>query len=293
MRKSVIDLLVEYRSAEALPLAQKALALRERLLAPNDPRIEQSLEDLGSVYYANKNYKSARGPLERALKLREARVGIDNSALISILDRLAICYFQNRDEKAETVFQRSIKIKEKQFGSDHINLAPSLVNLANFYRWQRDLKHGIPAFQRALEVLYKHSGTNSPDFIQANTNFLCMGYENSQGRLPEEFHLLTKRFAAAAADPDIFEVLNGKAISLPRPSYPAEARNLGQYGAVVIRVSIDETGTVYDAHSMCGGWPVLAQAAIQSAWKARFTPTYINGQAAKVSGVITYNFVYK
>src|SRR5437763_342025 len=85
-------------------------------------------------------------------------------------------------------------------------------------------------------------------------------------------------------------VLNGKAISLPKPPYPPIARAAHASGTVTVQVTIDESGKVISAHAV-GGHPLLQQAAVQAAYGARFTPTQLSGQPVKVTGVITYNFV--
>lgn len=85
-------------------------------------------------------------------------------------------------------------------------------------------------------------------------------------------------------------VLNGKAISLPKPPYPAIARAAHAAGTVTVQVTIDESGKVISAKAV-GGHPLLQQAAVQAAYGARFTPTQLSGQPVKVTGVITYNFV--
>lgn len=85
-------------------------------------------------------------------------------------------------------------------------------------------------------------------------------------------------------------VLNGRAISLPKPAYPAAARAVRASGAVQVQVLIDETGKVVSA-SAAGGHPLLQAAAVSAARQARFSPTLLSGQPVKVSGIITYNFV--
>jgi len=85
-------------------------------------------------------------------------------------------------------------------------------------------------------------------------------------------------------------VLNGKAISLPKPPYPPIAKAAHAAGTVTVQVTIDESGKVISAHAV-GGHPLLQQAAVQAAYGARFTPTQLSGQPVKVTGVITYNFV--
>jgi protein TonB len=85
-------------------------------------------------------------------------------------------------------------------------------------------------------------------------------------------------------------VLNGKAISLPKPSYPPIARQAHASGTVVVQVTIDENGSVISAHAV-SGHPLLQAVAVQAARGARFSPTKLSGQPVKVTGVITYNFV--
>jgi protein TonB len=87
----------------------------------------------------------------------------------------------------------------------------------------------------------------------------------------------------------ITQVLNGKALSLPKPEYPSLAKRVGVEGTVSVQVLIDETGKVISAKSVAGN-PLLSAAAQKAALEARFSPTVLNEQAVKVSGVITYNF---
>jgi len=84
-------------------------------------------------------------------------------------------------------------------------------------------------------------------------------------------------------------VLNGKATSLPKPAYPAAAKAIHASGAVVVQVTIDESGRVISA-SATSGHPLLRAAAVSAAQGARFSPTMLSGQPVKVTGVITYNF---
>ena len=84
-------------------------------------------------------------------------------------------------------------------------------------------------------------------------------------------------------------VLNGKAIVLPQPVYPAEARAARASGAVNVQVTIDEYGNVQAARAV-SGHPLLQQAAVNAAVQARFSPTFLMGEAVKVTGILVYNF---
>lgn len=85
-------------------------------------------------------------------------------------------------------------------------------------------------------------------------------------------------------------VLNGKAISLPKPAYPPIARQAHASGTVVVQVTIDENGNVISARAV-SGHPLLQAVSVNAARSARFSPTKLSGQPVKVTGVITYNFV--
>lgn len=85
-------------------------------------------------------------------------------------------------------------------------------------------------------------------------------------------------------------VLNGKAISLPKPAYPPIARAAHASGTVVVQVLIDENGNVVSARAV-SGHPLLQAVAVGAARQARFSPTKLSGQPVKVTGVIQYNFV--
>ena len=85
------------------------------------------------------------------------------------------------------------------------------------------------------------------------------------------------------------QVLNGKAISLPKPAYPQIAVSIRAAGTVAVQVLIDETGKVVSARAVSGP-PLLQAAAVKAAYQAKFSPTLLGNQPVKVSGVITYNF---
>ena len=85
-------------------------------------------------------------------------------------------------------------------------------------------------------------------------------------------------------------VINGKAVSLPKPPYPPAARAVRASGTVTVQVLVDTDGHVISA-SAVSGHPLLKAAAESAARSAVFEPTLLSGRPVRVSGVITYNFV--
>lgn len=85
-------------------------------------------------------------------------------------------------------------------------------------------------------------------------------------------------------------VLNGKALALPQPAYPPLARAAGVSGTVTVQVLIDEQGNVSSAHAV-DGHPLLQAVCVAAAQQAKFSPTLLEGEPVKVTGVIKYSFV--
>lgn len=88
------------------------------------------------------------------------------------------------------------------------------------------------------------------------------------------------------------QVITGEAIELPKPPYPAVAKQIHLEGPVSVQVLIDESGKVISARA-ASGHPLLAAEAVRAAYRARFSPAKIGDQPVKVSGLITYNFVLR
>ena len=84
-------------------------------------------------------------------------------------------------------------------------------------------------------------------------------------------------------------VINGRAISLPKPAYPTPAKVVGASGDVNVQVTIDENGVVISAKAV-SGHPLLRQAAENAARNAKFSPTLLSNVPVKVTGVIVYKF---
>lgn len=87
-------------------------------------------------------------------------------------------------------------------------------------------------------------------------------------------------------------LISSKTLDKPAPPYPALAKATGIQGTVAVQIVIDEQGKVISAKAT-SGHPLLQSAAVQAAYRARFTATVLGGQPVKVTGSIAYNFVLR
>jgi len=85
------------------------------------------------------------------------------------------------------------------------------------------------------------------------------------------------------------ETLRKAAIELPEAEYPTEAMLAGVEGKIEVQFIVDQKGEVASAQAS-SGHPLLVAAAEEAAHRARFSALTPMGQAAKVFGIITYNF---
>lgn len=87
-------------------------------------------------------------------------------------------------------------------------------------------------------------------------------------------------------------VINGKAIELVKPEFPAMALAVNVYGPVLVKVSVDEGGQVTLANVL-KGHPLLRYAAKNAALKSTFEPMTLSGEPVRVEGIISYYFLPK
>src|SRR6266849_5508057 len=288
----VLKLYSEWKYDEALPLAKRALELREGALGRNHEDLIPLLLNLGELYKATQKVSDAHTCFERALQISEKAFGADDVRLASILDRLAFVVCGQRDDrKAESLFARSLSIKEKADGPESPEVAQTAFALGELYRFRRDYAKAGPLYQRVIRIREKLGQKDDPELLKALQGYLIVLFDQNK---TDEVGPVQKRIAELVGDkgPNQGGVLNGKAISLAVPAYPAEARSMHASGQVRIQVLIDETGRVIQARAVnvSGTHGALITAAENAARRARFTPTLLSGMPVKVNGVIISNF---
>ncbi|HKP87963.1 MAG TPA: TonB family protein [Blastocatellia bacterium] len=278
---------------QAIPLARRALEIRERALGPGDALVGDSLQNLASLQLAKKNYGEALSLYKRALAILEKADGPDQAKLANTLDNLGWLYYADGNRgKTEESFKRSLTIREKALGPYHKDVALSLHLLAEFYQKEGKYAKAVACYKRALEIKEKALG---PDHKEVGEMAMKCGCAMLQNREMPEARAMLKRadlilnHPAGYPDELLGPVLHGKATLRAEPEYPEVAKRRGISGAVVVLATVDEQGKVIEALTLCGN-EILAAAAIEAARKWRFTPTLLNGQPVKVVGTIEFYF---
>jgi CHAT domain-containing protein/tetratricopeptide (TPR) repeat protein len=158
-----IELFEQGKYAEAIPLVQRALALREKALGPKHPDVAEMLSDLGLMYKLSGDYARAELLYQRALAIYE-QVQPPHPLAANTLDNLALLYDAKGDyARSEPLHQRALAIYEQTYGPEHTEVAIALDNLAEFYKAKGDYARAEPLQARAVAIYEKlkpgHPGT--------------------------------------------------------------------------------------------------------------------------------------
>ena len=171
----VVQLYQQGRYEEAIPLAQRALAIRERTLGPTHPVTADSLNNLAALYDTTGAYAKAEPLYQRALAIREKALGPDHPDTAESLNNLAELYRRTGAyAKAEPLYQRALVIREKALGPEHPDTANSLDNLAALYKATGAYTKAEPLYQRALAIREKALGPDHPDTATSLNNLAAL-----------------------------------------------------------------------------------------------------------------------
>jgi tetratricopeptide (TPR) repeat protein len=116
---------------EAVPLAQRALALAEKAFGPDLPdaaplllSVPPFLNNLAELYRRQGRYADAEPLFKRSLAMREKVHGPDHPDVAAALGGLAKLYHdQGRYADAEPLYKQALAIEEKVLGPGHRDVA--------------------------------------------------------------------------------------------------------------------------------------------------------------------------
>jgi tetratricopeptide (TPR) repeat protein len=102
------------RYAEAEPLYNRSLSIRENALGPEHPDVATGLTDLAVFHGVQGRYAEAEQLYKRALSIHEKALGPGHPRVATSLNNLAGLYeYQGRYADAEPLYRRSVAIHEK------------------------------------------------------------------------------------------------------------------------------------------------------------------------------------
>lgn len=230
LNAKVVQLHQAGKYGEAAPLAERAVALAERLHGTDHPHVGTALNNLGLLYRAQGRNAEAEPIYLRYIAIREKTLGPDHPNVATALNNLAVLYkVQSRFREAEQLYKRSLTIREKALGGESPQVGTSLGNLAQLYYSEGRYAEAEPLAKRDLAIREKTPGPDQLDLSRALNN-LALIYD-AQGHRKEAEPLYKRALAISEAKlgpehPDVGTTLSNLSVVYAKLKRFAEAEQL-------------------------------------------------------------------
>jgi CHAT domain-containing protein/tetratricopeptide (TPR) repeat protein len=152
------------RNAEAMSVAQRALAIGTEAFGPEDPRLAGTLGSLGALAREQENYKDSERYFERALEAERKSPNGSAEDVAEALDHLGDLYgLEGRFDDGEKLLQQGLKLLEQAKAQNTTNYAKTLGDLGNLYKDAGRLAEAEAALGRALATVRATLGNDHPN----------------------------------------------------------------------------------------------------------------------------------
>jgi tetratricopeptide (TPR) repeat protein/CHAT domain-containing protein len=216
LNAEVVRLYQAGKYAEATKVAERLLAIREKVLGPEHTDVARSLNNLAEVYRAQGRNAEAEPLYRRSLAIREKALGLEHPDVAIVLDNLAELYrAQGRYADAVPLYRRSLAIVENALGSEHPRVATALNNLAALYQAQARYPEAEPLYLRSLAIAKSALGSEYPAMATAVNNLAEL--YRTQGRYAEAEPLYHRSLA-----------IRERALGLEHPAVATALNNLAE-----------------------------------------------------------------
>ena len=293
LKKANQELATNHKSGnfdEALKSAREVVSLSERVYGSDHFETAVANENLGIIFQNKKKFTESLKYLNIAAAIFEKDVGKYKKKIVDLLARIAyVSYLDGNKVTEEAGLKRTTEFASKQFGEESKeNLIPVL-SLGNFYSRTEKFDLAYELFLNSYAIAVKAYGKQSPEIERIDDSVTCAKFRDETADKDKRKLFDEKRHTIFDIRPNDIHVLNGRALTLPKPDV-GSAMELGYRGKVIVKITIDEDGNVIYAKALCNIPGVLSKASEQAALKATFSPTEIDGKRVKVTGAITYSF---
>ena len=161
------------RSAEALPVYERTLTDRERILGADRPSTLSSRNNLAGCLQAVGRAGEALPVYERTLTDRERILGADHPDTLTSRNNLAYCLQTvGRAGEALPVYERTLADSERILGADHPDTLGSRNNLAYCLESVGRAGEALPVYERTLTDSERILGADHPDTLAFRNNLV-------------------------------------------------------------------------------------------------------------------------
>lgn len=176
--RAQVTLWETYQSAGHQAIEDRRVADAERLLlaaakhietiGPDDPRLANTLNDLGVLYGMQNRDIEAEPLFERALAINEKAFGRQHPSVVLALQNLSVIYAsQNKFSEAQRAARESLEISLQLFGAYHPRIGSVCRTLATVYALQGKYEKAERFTERSIVILENTLGERHPETAQS------------------------------------------------------------------------------------------------------------------------------
>jgi tetratricopeptide (TPR) repeat protein len=176
------------RYGDAVPDAERTLAIRQKLLAWNDPAVADSLYLLGLIYKDRGRYQEAEQLLVQAESAQESHYGPNDPHVAPTLTLLAWT-IAGRFSESEAMYKRALLIEQHTYGADSEQTLGPLDGLAVLYASNGRPESAESYYQKMFDIDKKLGKLDTDDdlWIRMTTyGTISARYTNRTGNMTKQ-----------------------------------------------------------------------------------------------------------
>ena len=194
LNQHVVKLHEQGLYAEAVPMAEQVLKIREKILGQEHVDVAHALNNLGLLHNSLGNRERAEALYGRALQIFEKTLGPQHPNVAEIKNNLANLYLSRGEYPwSESLYKEAREIFHINYGSDHPRAAKMENNLGMLYysigdydEAERHFKCALAIAERALgpeHTCVKRISDNLIDLYQFTGDYIKAGFlQNGDSR---------------------------------------------------------------------------------------------------------------
>ena len=158
---------------KAIDYYEKALAIKEKTLPPDDPSLATSYNNIGAVYNKMEDYSNALLYYEKGLQMKQKTLPPIHPSLATSYNNIAeVCRNMKEYSKALSFYEKLLEIQLKTLASNHPSLATSYSKIGDMCR---SIDQNTKAFSNYEKALVIRERTLPPDHPDMATSYNNLG----------------------------------------------------------------------------------------------------------------------
>jgi serine/threonine protein kinase len=251
----------------AVSFHQRAAALRQQQLGPDNLDTLDTLNHLGLAYYGAGKLAEAIKLFEQVGTARQTKLGPDHRDTLIVLNNLAMAYqAAGKLPEAIKLFEQLRAPQENKLGTDDVVTLATLNNLGLTYHAAGRLPEAMKLYAHVRAIQEKKLGSTHPNTLQTLNN-LAWAYQAAD-KLPEAIKLYEQVAAAREVKlgpdhPDTLTTLNNLAVAYRDAQRLPEAIKLFERvrGAFATRLGPQHPSTLVALNNLAGAYQAAGKLA--------------------------------